>query len=149
MKLTIATPLGIALESSEVAHVRAEDVSGGFGILAGHAEFLTVLSPSVVTWRELSGQEHYMAVQGGVFEVRGDTVAIVTRKAVPGEDLHRLEADILVQFEHEQEQEQAARADAQRLYMAALRQIVQYLRRDGRGRPQGSPLSAAERLSTK
>ena len=148
MKLTIATPLGVVLETSEVAQIRAEDATGAFGILPGHADFLTVLTTSVLMWRDLSSAEHYIAVHGGVFEVRSGTVAVATRQAVPGEDLRRLESEVLVQFQHELREEQAARADAQRLYMAALKQIVQYLRGDGRSHSQGSPLSAAHRIST-
>ena len=149
MKLTISTPLSVVLQTSEVAHIRAEDATGAFGILPGHADFLTVLSTAVVTWRDLRGAEHHIAVHGGVFEVRQDAIAIATREAVPGEDFRQLEAEVLVRFQHDRQVEDVARADAQRLYMAALRQIVQYLRRDGRERSQGSPLSAAQRISAK
>ena len=55
MRLTIATPLAILLETGDVVHLRAEDETGSFGILAGHADFLTALSVSVVTWRGQRG----------------------------------------------------------------------------------------------
>ena len=42
-----------------------------FGILPGHADFLTALSISVVTWRDQAGAEHHLAVRGGMLEVRG------------------------------------------------------------------------------
>ena len=35
-----------------MSHLRAEDDTGAFGILPGHADFLTVLAVSVVTWRD-------------------------------------------------------------------------------------------------
>jgi F-type H+-transporting ATPase subunit epsilon len=145
MRLTVTTPLKVVLEISDVEHVRAEDASGAFGILPGHANFLTVLTTSVMTWRDIAGAEHYIAVRGGVLEVSHDTVAITTREAVIGEDFRQLESEVLARFQHELQEEHTARADAQRLYLAALRQIVQYLRRDGHARPQGAPLGAAQR----
>ena len=52
MRLTVTTPLAIVVEADDVAHLRAEDETGAFGILPGHADFLTALAVSVVTWRD-------------------------------------------------------------------------------------------------
>jgi F-type H+-transporting ATPase subunit epsilon len=132
MKLTVVTPLAIVLDAVEAIHVRAEDASGAFGILPHHADFLTVLAVSVVTWRDPEGQEHHVAVRGGMFDVRGgDSVTIATREAIRGDDLERLERDVLTAFQSEAAQEQAARNDAERLYIAALRQIYRFLRPGG------------------
>lgn len=129
MKLSVSTPLAIIIETEDVAYVRAEDDSGCFGILPGHADLLTVLTVSVVTWRNRSGGEHYAAVRGGVLEAReGKTIEIGTSEAVRGDDLHRLETDVLTRFRRQLTEEQAARTDAHRLYLAALRQIVRFLR---------------------
>ena len=99
MRLTIATPLAIVLEATDVAHLRAEDDTGAFGILPGHADFLTALSVSVASWRDDRGAEHYVAVRGGMLEVRdGNTIAIATPGAVAGDDLHRLESEVLDKF---------------------------------------------------
>ena len=129
MRLSVATPLAIVIEVSDVAHLRAEDDTGAFGILPGHADFLTALAVSVVTWRDESGIEHHVALRGGMLEVRdGDTIAIATPEAVTSEDLHRLEVEVLDTFRRELLEEQAARTDAQRLYLAAIRQIARFLR---------------------
>ena len=45
---------------------RAEDRSGAFGIAPGHANFITLLPVSVVTWREANGKEGFVLVRGGV-----------------------------------------------------------------------------------
>jgi len=135
MKLTIVTPLAVVVESDGVAHLRAEDETGAFGILPGHADFLTALAVSVVTWRDEGGVEHHAAARGGMLEVRGgDEISIATPEAVAGDELHRLEAEVLARFRHEIAEEQAARTDAQRLYLAAIRQIERFLR------PGASPL---------
>ena len=129
MRLSVATPLAIVIEVSDVAHLRAEDDTGAFGILLGHADFLTALAVSVVTWRDESGIEHHVALRGGMLEVRdGDTIAIATPEAVTSEDLHRLEVEVLDTFRRELLEEQAARTDARRLYLAAIRQIARFLR---------------------
>ncbi len=133
MRLTVATPLAIVLETEGVAHVRAEDASGAFGILPGHADFVTVLATSVVSWRDQRGNDHHIAVRGGVLKVqRGRSVAIDTREAVLGDDLQQLESDVLVVFKRRVAEEQVARADERRLYLAAVGQIIRYLRPDGR-----------------
>ena len=132
MKLTVTTPLAVVVEAGGVAHLRAEDQTGAFGILPGHADFLTALSVSVASWRDARGVEHHVAVRGGMLEVRGgQSIAIATPEAVPGVDLRRLEAEVLTRFRRQFAEEQTARSDAQRLYLAALRQIVRFLRGDG------------------
>lgn len=137
MKLSIATPLAIVVEVDHVAHLRAEDDSGAFGILPGHADFLTALSLSVATWRDDSGHEHHVAVRGGTLEVRGgDTIRIATREAVADDDLGRLETEVLASFRRRTEEDASARLDAQRLYLAAIRQICRFL---NPGRPAGRP----------
>lgn len=129
MKLIVTSPFAVALEADGVAHVRAEDATGAFGILPGHADFLTALLVSVIRWRDARGAEHYIAVRGGVLEVQGgETVAVATSEAVADDDLHRLESEALARFRTRVADEQAARIDAQRLYLAALRQITRYLR---------------------
>jgi F-type H+-transporting ATPase subunit epsilon len=128
VRLTVTTPLAILVEASDVAHLRAEDETGAFGILPGHADFLTVLAVSVASWRDDRGAEHHVALRGGLLEVRGgDAIAIATPEAVSGDDLHRLGSEVLARFRHQLAEEQAARSDAERLYLAAIRQIVRFL----------------------
>jgi F-type H+-transporting ATPase subunit epsilon len=63
MRLVITTPTGIVVDNCGVASVRTEDASGSFGILDGHADFLTVLSVCVVSWREKNGVQGFCAVR--------------------------------------------------------------------------------------
>ncbi len=129
MKLLVTTPLVIAVDASDVAHLRAEDETGAFGILPGHADFLTALAISVATWRDRAGSEHHVAVRGGMLQVLGgDTITIATREAVVSDDLARLQTEVLTAFQRETEEEKSARTDAQRLYLAAIRQITRFLK---------------------
>ena len=132
MKFTVTTPLAIGVDVDDVVHLRAEDDTGAFGILPGHADFLTALVPSVISWRDEQAGEHYIAVRGGVLEVRGGkTIAVATTEAVLGSNLRDLEDQVIAGFRRQLAEEQAARSDAQRLYVAAIRQIVRYLRASG------------------
>lgn len=142
MKLVITTPTAVAVSAENMVSLRAEDDSGWFGILPGHADFLTALAVSVVSWREIeegrpvaagdvrsSRRERYCAVRGGVLTVRGgDTVAIATREAVAGDDLERLEDEVLERFRSEADAEASARTGAARLHLAAVQRLMGYLR---------------------
>ncbi len=129
MKLVVTTPLAVVIEVDGVTHVRAEDSSGSFGLLPGHADFLTVLDVSVLSWHKADGAEHYIALRGGLLEVRGgQSVAVATADAVAGDELHLLESEALARFRRQLEEERAARIDAERLHLAAIRQIVHLLR---------------------
>jgi F-type H+-transporting ATPase subunit epsilon len=149
VRLTVTTPLAVIAEADDVAHLRAEDETGAFGILRGHADFLTALPLSVVSWRDSGSAEHHVAVRGGMLEVRhGAQIIIATREAVVDDDLDRLETEVLASFRRRAEEELTARADAQRLYLAAIRQICRFLKSErppavpgGRG---GPPVSDAE-----
>src|SRR3546814_13848034 len=84
---------------------------------------------SVVVGRDAAGQEQYVEVNGGMLELHdGEHMAIATREAVPGDDLARLETEVLARFRRQQTEEQEARTDAQRLYLAAIGRIRQMLR---------------------
>jgi F-type H+-transporting ATPase subunit epsilon len=146
VRLTVTTPLAIIVETNDIAHFKAEDETGAFGILPGHADFLTALAVSVASWRDSRGVEHHVAVRGGMLEMRGgNAIAIASPEAVSGDDLHQLESEVLARFRRQLAEEQAARTDAQRLYLAAIRQIVRFLRAESApATPGGLPARSAE-----
>jgi F-type H+-transporting ATPase subunit epsilon len=129
MRLLITTPTTVVVDDAEVAAVRAEDESGTFGILRGHADFLTALTVSVVSWQHASGARRFCAVRRGVLTVsHGSLVAIATREAMTGDDLDHLEQVVLTEFRNSVEAERTARTASLQLQMKAIRQIVRYLR---------------------
>lgn len=129
MRLLITTPVSVVVDDPEVTSLRAEDESGGFGLLNRHADFLTVLSVSVVSWRRADGAQKFCAVRHGVLSVTGgDLVAIATRQAMPGDDIERLEQVVLTEFRKAAEAERETRTESLQLQMKAVRQILHYLR---------------------
>lgn len=138
MKLLITDPLQVVADCDDIASLRAEDESGSFGILPGHADLLTVLTVSVVSWRHTDGRRGYCAVRRGVLTVRnGSHIAIASREAQRDGDLATLETSVLARFATEADAEKAARVAALRLHTQAIRRIVQALRDNDR--PEAPP----------
>ena len=129
MKLRIVTPLSIEVDEDGVESLRAEDASGGFGILPRHADLLTSLSISVVSWTRAGGAQRYCAVRRGVLTMSGGReVRIATREAVVGDDLARLDTAVLARFRADLDLERTQRVEGTRLQINAIRLIMRYLR---------------------
>jgi F-type H+-transporting ATPase subunit epsilon len=140
LHLTVTTPSQILVESDDVVAVRAEDQSGSFGILPGHADLLTVLVPSVLRWRTADGAARYCAVRGGVFTVAaGRDIAVACREGVVGDSLEDLEAKVRTVRAQELEADRKARVEEVRLHALAVRQLLRYLR------PNPAPAVTIER----
>lgn len=127
MNLRITTPGAIVVDRP-VASIRAEDASGSFGILPGHADFLTALEISVVLWREADGRSGYCAVRNGILTVTGgNDIAIATREALVGDDLDQLETAVLAGYRQHRDAERTSRAASTKLRMQAIRHMVEAL----------------------
>ena len=132
MRLLITTPTSIVADVANATAIRAVDASGSFGILDGHADFLTVLTISILCWRQADGAERYCAHRPGVFSVSGGREArFATREAVLGTDPDQLESAVISRFHEVAAKEQTARAESLRLQMTAIRRIIHYLRPGG------------------
>jgi F-type H+-transporting ATPase subunit epsilon len=91
LTLEIATPTRLVVAET-VDEVVAPGSEGYFGVLPGHAPFLTTLGIGVVSYR--SGRdEHELAVAGGFAEVRNDKVIILADTAERPEEIDRGRAE--------------------------------------------------------
>jgi F-type H+-transporting ATPase subunit epsilon len=128
MRLQITTPLAVVVDEDGILSLRAEDATGSFGILPHHADFLTSLAISIVSWQSGDATRHYCAVRRGVLSVdAGRNVAIATREAIIGDDLATLDQTVLGHFRADIEAERAERVESTRLQLNAIRQIVSHL----------------------
>lgn len=132
MTLRIMTPLVIVVDQ-QASSLRASDVSGSFGILPGHADFLTRLAVSVVSWTTPEGASRYCAVRGGSLTARAGHIAIATREAVTGDDLATLDREVLERFRVEMDDERVEHVETTRLHLSAMRQILARLQPKQRG----------------
>ncbi|WP_234745408.1 F0F1 ATP synthase subunit epsilon [Burkholderia sp. WTPI3] len=129
LRLTIATPAGMLVDAPDVAAFRAEDATGSFGVLPGHTDFLTVLSPCVMRWRTADGTRRFCAVSGGVLRVvNGKEISIACRDGELGETLDTLEARVRATRESRLDAARRVRVEQTRLNAQAIRQILKYLR---------------------
>ena len=126
MRLRIVTPLSVIVDE-DIDSLRAEDASGSFGILPGHAPFLTALTISIVSWRQ-AGRERFCAVRGGALTVAdGAPVAITTREAIVGDDLATLDAEVLARFRSDADAERIDHVDTVQLQLNVIRRMVSRL----------------------
>lgn len=141
LHLLIATPQQILVDCADVVSLRGEDASGGFGLLPGHVDYLTVLEPTVLRWRRASGERGYCAVRGGVLSLSGGELRIACREGIVGEHLDELAACVQEAREAQRDSARRARVEHLRLHTRAVRQLVRYLRAEGETpfNPEGEP----------
>ncbi|MGO9419140.1 F0F1 ATP synthase subunit epsilon [Roseiarcus sp.] len=140
IRLTIATPSALIVDVDDVRSLRAEDESGAFGVLPGHADLLTVLPPSVLRWTRENQPTRYCALSGGVLTITGgNRVAVACRRGTLGDDLDALQADVAAERAADLDADRRAKVEQTRLHARALRQLMRYLRGDGRALGDGNP----------
>jgi F-type H+-transporting ATPase subunit epsilon len=132
--------MAVIIDAGDVLHVRAEDRTGAFGIQPGHADFLTVLTISVITWRDGADVTHHVAVRGGVLTVKeGQLVEIATRDAVGEDTLQQLGDSVLARFKADAQAESESRISTTRLQLATIRQLQRFLDVDRAPAALGAP----------
>src|SRR2546422_10612051 len=89
--LEVATPSRLVI-GEQVDEAVVPGIEGYFGVLPGHAAFLTTLGIGEVMYR-VGRDEHYLAVSGGFAEVRNDKVIILADRAERPEEIDRARAE--------------------------------------------------------
>jgi F-type H+-transporting ATPase subunit epsilon len=112
-RLTVVTPTKII--ERDITHIRLRDDTGYFGIMRGHIDFLTALAPSLGYYRDASGNETFLAVDGGILSVRGGNITLTSREVYESDDAERL-ADII-------ESAVAKRRESERSFISMLESI--------------------------
>ena len=91
LTLELTTPTRLVV-SEQVDEVVVPGIEGYFGVLPGHAAFLTTLGIGELTYR-IGRDERHVAVGGGFCEVRNDKVIILADTAELPEDIDRARAE--------------------------------------------------------
>ena len=126
MRLRIVTPLSVVVDE-DIDSLRAEDASGGFGILNGHAPFLTALAISILSWKT-KGAERFCALRGGVMTVgAASAINVASREAVTGGDLATLDREVLARFQSDADSERSEHTETMRLQFDVIRRMVSRL----------------------
>jgi len=95
LRLELATPTRLVV-SAEVDEVVAPGSEGYFGVLPGHAAFLTTLGAGELMYRQ-GREEHRLVVIGGFAEVSGDRVIILAELAERPKEIDRERAERALQ----------------------------------------------------
>ncbi len=92
LKVELVTPYKKVL-SDEVDEITATGALGEFGVLPGHAPFLSSLKIGELSYKKEGGVYH-LAVNWGYFEVENDTVTVLVETAERADeiDLERAKA---------------------------------------------------------
>ncbi|HEY4743189.1 MAG TPA: F0F1 ATP synthase subunit epsilon [Desulfuromonadaceae bacterium] len=85
MKLEIVTPYRKVVDA-EVEEVTATGKLGEFGVLPGHAPFLTSLKIGELAYK-YDGKVEHMALNWGYFEIRDDRIIILVETAEAAEEI--------------------------------------------------------------
>jgi F-type H+-transporting ATPase subunit epsilon len=91
LTLEVATPTRLVV-GEVVDEVVVPGSEGYFGVLAGHAPFLTTLGVGELTYRKGRDEVH-LAVAGGFAEVRNDRVIVLADTAERPDEIDRPRAE--------------------------------------------------------
>src|SRR5947209_15734598 len=85
-RLQIVTPERVLMDGP-VTSVTAPGIEGQFGVLAGHAPFVTELASGELRYRDSAGVEQLLAVHGGFFQVANDRATVLADAAERPEEI--------------------------------------------------------------
>jgi len=86
--LKIVTPQKIT--EKRVKTIRLKDISGFFGIMKRHINFVTAIEPSLCYYLDENDREVFLAVDGGIISIKGGMVTITSREIFESEDAEKL-----------------------------------------------------------
>jgi F-type H+-transporting ATPase subunit epsilon len=96
-----------ATQSEEITGVTSfvgEDASGSFGILTGHARFITSLIIGLARFRVGEDNWKYLALPGGVLYFHNDLLTLSTHRYLLDDDYQRISQALQQQLLSEEEQ---------------------------------------------
>jgi len=127
MHLSIFLPTSHLLEE-EVLKVNGESTSGEFCLKPKHIDFVTALTPGILSYVTTSDREHFLALDQGILVKQGDQVKIAARNAVSGE-LGSLSQEVDKMLDENGEREKQNRSAVAKLEVGFLKRILDFSHR--------------------
>ena len=124
LTVEIATPTRQVVAET-VDEIVIPGSQGYFGVLPGHAPFLTTLGIGELMYR-IGRDEHHLAVAGGFAEVRNDKVIVLADTAERPEEIDRARAE---RARDRAERRLSGRSDEEVDYQRALEALMRALAR--------------------
>ncbi len=124
MRLLITLPNRVQVDA-EVEKVGAEGSHGSFTMLPRHLDHVVLLEPGILSYTR-DGEEHFVAVDGGILVKVGDRVRVATTAAILGDRLDELERMIAATFRRRDERDRAARAALVRFESRVVHELFEF-----------------------
>src|SRR5579871_1213915 len=105
-----------------------EDASGSFGLLSGHARFMTVLDFGLARFRRGQVNWEFLALPGAVVYFVGNQLYVNTRRYLRGQDSDQIRAALQQQFAAEESELRAVKQSLQRLEQEMLKRLLEIQR---------------------
>ncbi|MGR9072693.1 MAG: F0F1 ATP synthase subunit epsilon [Gammaproteobacteria bacterium] len=107
----------------DVASFVGEDASGCFGLLPGHARFMTTLVFGLSRFRTGRDEWHYLAVPGAVLYFESNTLTVSTRHFLIDDDYDRISSLLQRQLLAEEENLRAMKECLQGMEHEMIKQL--------------------------
>jgi len=126
MKLVLHLESAMQYERFEdVESFVGEDASGSFGLLPGHARFMTVLEFGLSRFRIAGGEWQYVAAPGAVLSLAGADLHLSARRYLRGADFGRISAALREQLAAEERSLREIKHSVRRLESEMLKRLWQ------------------------
>lgn len=96
MQLQLITPEKV-LFAADVSQVQIPGTLGEFGVLPGHAPFVSTIKPGVIRIEAADGANHKIAIAGGVAEVTPERCTVLAESAINVAGITAADADGMMQ----------------------------------------------------
>lgn len=107
----------------QLASFVGEDASGSFGILPGHARFMTCLELGLARFRRLNEEWQYLAMPGAVLYFEDDVLNLSTRRYILDHDYQRITAALTERLLAEEESLREVKRNLKQLEQEVLKRL--------------------------
>ncbi|MGD2161034.1 MAG: F0F1 ATP synthase subunit epsilon [Gammaproteobacteria bacterium] len=118
-------------EINDVTSFVGEDVSGSFGILAGHARMMTTLVTGLARFCIGENSWQYLALPGAVLYFHENVLTLSTRRYVLDNDYMRISQTLKQQLLEEEENLHAMKKSLHNMEEEVLKRLWEMYRREG------------------
>lgn len=124
---TFSLQLYDAMQQQRIENVTSfvgEDSTGGFGLQAHHARFMTTLVFGLFRYRMLTEEWQYLALPGGILYFNNNELSISTRHFLIDSNFERISDLLKQQLLAEEEQLTTTRSSLQKMEQSMLASML-------------------------
>lgn len=122
LTLCVRTPQGLAFEGP-VHSIRAEDLSGWFGILPGRRDMVAALPVGLLIFKDDEG-EAFVAHAGGLLDLERNRCRVISQDALIERQLSKVETRVTEMFERRQQRDTRMKGALVDLINEAMRRMA-------------------------